>query len=140
VVAARYADLLDDAQMGFLAHFERLPPLSQALFVRMAMRRGPWFRASRLLYEEIPDLPAAAEPLLSLGWLDTQAPMTLDELFDLCTLPELRSLFVGQGPGGLRKSDWLTVLREQHGEARPFDLWCPDSPEPVWRFMQGQHC
>ena len=140
VVAARYADLLDDAQTAFLAHFDRLPPLSQALFVRMAMRRGPWFRASRLLYEEIPDLPAAAEPLLSLGWLDTRAPMTLDELFDLCTLPELRSLFIGQGPGGLRKSDWVTVLREQYDDARSFDQWCPGWQEPVWRFMQGQHC
>lgn len=140
VVADRYADLLDDGERAFLDDFDRLPQMSRALFVRMAMRRGPWFRASRLAYEEIPDLLAAAAPLVSLGWLDARAPMALDELFDICTLPELRGLFPASVMKGLRKSEWLAILREQHDEVRSYDRCRPASPEPAWRFMLGDHC
>ena len=140
VVTDRYADLLDDDERAFQVNFVRLPPLSQALFVRMAMRRGPWFRASRLIYEEIPDLRAAAEPLVSLGWLDAQAPMALGELFDICTMPELRSRFAAHASPGLRKSEWLAMLREHHDDARTYGQWCPDSDDLAWRFMLGDHC
>ncbi|KOF54644.1 hypothetical protein AD428_05925, partial [Achromobacter sp. DMS1] len=63
-IEARCADLLDEAERGFLSSFAALPPLSQALLVRLLMRRGPWFRASRLAYEEIPAIAEAAAPLL----------------------------------------------------------------------------
>src|SRR5690606_4378658 len=111
VVASRCADLLDPAEQEFIRQFAMLPQAAQALFVRMAMRRGPWFRASRLVYEEIPDVPAAAGALAERGWLDAAAPMTLDELFGLCTLPELRAIFAGQSPASARKSELLETLR-----------------------------
>lgn len=139
VVAERYVDVLDQTQRHFLDSFQLLPPLSQALFVRMAMRRGPWFRASRLAYEEIPDLCAAAGPLVDLGWLDDRAPMALHELFDICTRQELQRLF-GAAPAGLRKSQWLDVLLTEHGSAQLYAQWCGDGTERVWRFMMGEQC
>ena len=69
-VSDRYADLLDEDDCRFLTDFAALPQASQALMVRMLMRRGPWFRASRLVYEEIPAVEKAARPLEALGWLD----------------------------------------------------------------------
>ena len=137
-IAQRYSDLLDGAEHDFLAQFAALPPLSRALLVRMLMRRGPWFRASKLVYEEIPEVPAAAGPLLALGWLDTQTPMLLEELFDLHTKSELAQVFASPVRGaGTRKSDWLLALGSVHAEPRPYADWHPQAAEPVWRVMLG---
>ncbi|WP_200843449.1 VRR-NUC domain-containing protein [Pantoea sp. 18069] len=138
-IAQRYSDLLDAGERDFLAQFAALSPLSRALLVRMLMRRGPWFRASRLVYEEIPEIQAAAEPLLALGWLDTQAPMQLEELFDLHTRSELAEVFASaQRGGGTRKSDWLQALASVHDAPRRYAEWHPQASEPVWRVMLGE--
>jgi len=141
-VSDRYADLLDDDDRRFLADFAALPQASQALMVRMLMRRGPWFRASRLVYEEIPAVEEAAAALEALGWLDTRAPMSLDELFALLTKPELCRVFASQAAArpGLRKADMLATLRADMPDARPFCGWAPDSLEAVWRVMVADRC
>ena len=160
-VGERYADLLDADEHRFLADFQALPQASQALMVRMLMRRGPWFRASRLVYEEIGSAVDAAAPLVSLGWLDALAPMSLDELFGLHTKPELCGLFAGSASGpesspqsgpdsGLplerplkpsaRKADLLDALRAAHDTPRPYAEWFPGAQEPVWRVMVGDLC
>ena len=137
-IAQRYSDLLDPGEHDFIAQFAALPDLSRALLVRMLMRRGPWFRASKLVYEEIPDVCAAAGPLLALGWLDTHAPMHLQELFDLHTKSELAPLFAPPERGsGTRKSDWLLALGSVHAEPKPYADWHPQATEPVWRVMLG---
>lgn len=123
-VGERYADLLDERERLFMADFAALPRASQALLTRMLMRRGPWFRASRLVYEEIPNTLDAAAPLLALGWLDADAPMTLDELFGLHTRPELDRLFAGVvGRGAARKVDLLQALRACQPDAQPYARW-----------------
>ncbi|RIX70980.1 VRR-NUC domain-containing protein, partial [Acidovorax cavernicola] len=138
-IAQRYSDLLDADERAFLARFAALPPLSRALLVRMLMRRGPWFRASKLVYEEIPEIEAAAAPLLALGWLDTQAPMHLEELFDLHTRSELAEVFAGAERGsGTRKSDWLQTLAGAHAAPQRYAEWHPRAREPVWRVMLGE--
>ncbi|CAB3652401.1 VRR-NUC domain-containing protein [Achromobacter aegrifaciens] len=140
-VGDRYADLLDDAERRFMAEFPALPQASQALMVRMLMRRGPWFRASRLTYEEIGAAEAAAGPLLQLGWLDAQAPMTLDELFGLHTKPELNRMFA-QVPAksAPRKGDLLEAVRVACADARPYADWNPAADEPVWRVTVSDVC
>ncbi|MBO9678441.1 MAG: VRR-NUC domain-containing protein [Acidovorax sp.] len=141
----RYGDLLDGAEQAFLARFARLPQPSQALMVRLLMRRGPWFRAGKLVYEEIPDIGGAAAPLLALGWLDAQAPMELHELFALHTKPELLALFAGSVQTGavhpgLRKADLLQALQPLHGPPRAYAAWNPQASEAVWRVTVGDLC
>ena len=91
----RYADVLSADEQRFILDFAQLAEPSQALLVRMVMRKGRHFRLSKLSYPEIGDSAAALEPLLALGWLDADAPMTLDELFGLHTRPELDRMFAG---------------------------------------------
>ncbi len=140
-VGERYADLLDDAERRFMAEFPALPQASQALMVRMLMRRGPWFRASRLIYEEIGQADAAAAPLLALGWLDAQAPMTLDELFGLHTKPELNRMFAHVAvKSAARKGDLLEAASAAGADARPYADWNPVAHEPVWRVTVSDIC
>ena len=80
-IGERYSDLLDAVEAAFLQGFSALPQSSQALLVRLVMRKGPHFRASKLSYDEIGNVSAAAEPLLRLGWLTEDAELTLAELF-----------------------------------------------------------
>ena len=89
---ARHADLLGAEEQAFLSGFAALPEPSQALLVRMLMRRGPWFRASHLRYDEVGDAVSAAAPLLAAGFLADQQPMGLDALFALHTKAELLGL------------------------------------------------
>lgn len=138
-VAERYADLLDDRERRFLADFAALPQAPQALLVRMLMRRGPWFRASRLVYDEIPSTQQAAAPLLALGWLDADAAMTLDELFALHTRPELDRIFAGAVAKGARKGDLLDALRATQPQAQPYAAWHPGA-DPAWRVAVADLC
>ena len=132
-LAQRYGDVLDASEQQFLQKFAQLQQDSRALLVRMLMRRGPWFRHSKLQYEEIADTTAAALPLQALGWLDPHAPMSVEELFDLYTRSELQQLLAPWLPSGSsRKQDWLQHVLAQELPAQPPSLWCPKSQEPVW--------
>lgn len=140
-IGQRYGDLLDAPEQAFLTRFTQLPQPSQALMVRLLMRRGPWFRVGKLVYEEIPGIAEAAAPLLELGWLDADHPMALDELFALHTKPELLQLFAGAPvQTGLRKAELLQVLQPLHGEPRPYAQWQPGAGEAAWRVMVGALC
>ena len=44
-VRERYADLLTAEELAFAQDFSALPQLSQALLVRLVMRKGPHFRS-----------------------------------------------------------------------------------------------
>jgi hypothetical protein len=45
----RDGDLLTPEESSFIREFHRLPQRSSALLVRMVMRKGPLFRAARLV-------------------------------------------------------------------------------------------
>ncbi len=123
-IAERYDDLLDADERLFLRAFDGLPLASRALFVRMLMRQGPLFRASRLVYDEIGCPNAAAAPLAALGWVDADAPLTIDELFSVATRPELSRMFAGAGGSKhARKSAWLDTLRPAFPELRRYTEW-----------------
>ena len=137
-IAERYADLLDTREQAFMAQFAQLPPLSQALLVRMLMRRGPWFRADKLVYEEIPDVVTAAQPLLALGWIKADAAMELGELFDLHTKPELLQIFGKNAfSRSISKRDMLTFLEQSNPASQPYADWNRSAAQPAWRVMVG---
>src|SRR5258706_15254257 len=69
-VDERYDDLLDASERAFVQAFGALPLASQALLVRMLMRKGPLFRASRLVYGEIAGPREAARPRAGRGWIE----------------------------------------------------------------------
>ena len=131
-LAARYDDLLDAPEHAFLRAFAALPQASRALLVRMLMRKGPLFRASRLVYDEIGCPLQAAAPMAALGWIDTEPDLSIDELFALSTRPQLLEIFADAialipGAKALRKPDLLETLRPfyQGGDEqqRPLAAW-----------------
>lgn len=117
----RYADLLDAEEQAFLHDFAQLPQPSQALLVRMVMRKGEVFRLGSLRYAEIGCSRQAVAPLVKLGWVDAQPELTLDQLFALLTLAELRPLL--RAPRGMAKAQ----LRAELGDLEPRTLheWWP---------------
>lgn len=144
-LATRYDDLWTTDERAFLLAFARLPLASRALLVRMLMRTASTFRASRLIYDEIGCPLAAAAPLVQLGWVDAEPPLTLDDMFSLHTKPELASMFPGLSRArGLRKSDWLALTREQAPEseqpARAYSHWHPNAQDKALRITVSALC
>jgi hypothetical protein len=95
-IAERYADLLDDEEQAFIAAFASLPRPAQALFVRMVMRKGSLFRASKLNYAG-DRLPGRRRAGPAADRLDRADPvLALDELFDLLVKPEIAEAFASK--------------------------------------------
>lgn len=137
----RYGDLLGVDDLQFLTDFRQLPQAAQALLVRMVMRRGPWFRASKLAYDEIPDTRDAAAPLLARGWLCADAPLGLLELFALHTKRELLQILQGTAlHPTMRKAEMLQALADRADLRQPYAAWHPHADEPVWQVTVGARC
>jgi VRR-NUC domain/Fanconi anemia-associated nuclease SAP domain len=130
---SRYGALLAGEEREFIRQFAVLPEPSSALLVRMIMRRGTFFRLSRLEYPEIGDSAAATAPLVDMGWLE-EPVLDVGELHRLLTKAEL-SVHLAL-PGYLRrlnKPQLLDALRAQPTEPRPFHGWCPQLSDRVFR-------
>ena len=143
---ARCADLFDDAERRFADDFARMPQASRALFVRMLMRKGPHFRASRLAYDEIGCPRAAAAPLVAAGWLDAAPALDLDSLAALVTKAELQALAERLGialePRATRAAS-LEALAAHYAvapEPRDWHAWFPASPDTVLLFASAPLC
>ena len=123
-IGERYADLLTGDEQAFLDRFPALPRPARALFVRMVMRKGTLFRASKLNYAEIGSPLAAAEALHACGWVHTDPAMSIDELFELLSKPEIGAVFaLSPAQKAARKADQLAALRGQFADARAFSAW-----------------
>ncbi|VBB13875.1 VRR-NUC domain-containing protein [Burkholderia stabilis] len=137
----RYDDLLDLHEQAFVRDFALLPQASRALLVRMLMRSGSDFRASKLVYDEIGCTLDAAAPLVELGWVDPAPALTLDELFALSTKADLLRSFPSLAAhAGERKAEWLERLRPAHDAAQPIDAWCAQAGDRVLRVTVGALC
>lgn len=141
-VSERYDDLLDTAEREFVTGFARLPLASRALLVRMLMRNGPRFRSGKLDYAEIGCPLEAAAPLIALGWIDPDPPLSIDALFSLATRPELERMFAEAA--GLRrcsKSELREALRASYGgQARPYRSWDAATAERVLEVKVVEVC
>lgn len=137
----RYADLWSAEEREFLATWSGLPVASRALLVRMVMRAGVLFRASRLNYPEIGATSAAAAPLLHAGWVDESPNLDVDQLQRLLTKAELLHYFPALWISrNLNKPDLVAMLRGQCPEARPFHGWCKGSSDRVYQLMVAPVC
>ncbi|MCF5051485.1 VRR-NUC domain-containing protein [Pseudomonas syringae] len=137
----RYADLLDPDEVHFIQQFDRLPQASQALLVRMVMRKGVHFRAGKLSYLEIGCPHAAVGPLLELGWVDAHCLLGVEALCALLQKGELLAAFrpwIDQPRGN--KADWLEGLAAQFTEPRSFAQWCPEIADTLYSLSVMELC
>jgi hypothetical protein len=112
-IALRYPDLLDPEESQFIARFHTLPQAAQALLVRMVMRKGDIFRESKLQYPEIGFTAAAAAPLITQGWLNPAPVLSLAQIFQIFTKPELIQLFqLPPSIANAKKAIQLATVRE----------------------------
>src|SRR5471032_362425 len=133
-ISERYADLLSPEETRFVRQFTQLPLASRALFVRLVMRKGCLFRASKLNYEEIGDTRAAALPLLELKWVVLDPAISLDALFELLLKPEISQAFQLAAPlKTARKAKQLEALREEHAQEQDFSAWYQVSGDVLYR-------
>ncbi|KQM50570.1 nuclease [Pseudomonas sp. Leaf15] len=137
----RYADLLDPDEMQFIQQFDRLPQPSQALLVRMVMRKGVHFRGSKLNYLEIGCTHTAALALVQQGWVENLSPLSVEELFALLQKSEILAAFapwIDQPKG--KKADWLEGLAAQFTESRSFAQWCPELNDTLYSLTVMDLC
>lgn len=137
-VGQRYADLLDHHEQGFIDAFAGLPTASQALLVRMVMRKGELFRSDKLEYAEIGDTHNALAPLLALGWVDADAPLALEQLWPLLRKDEAASCFAGQlARPRAGKAELLEQLQPLALQPRPLAQWFPGFTAQIvhWRLQ-----
>jgi hypothetical protein len=140
-VNTRYRHLLNEAEHRFIECVTALPQPSRALLVRMVMRKGPLFRASKLSYEEIGCSRTAVQPLVEHGWIDASPLLTLEQVFDLLTKAEITAAFpLPTGLRTARKAELLDALRVNCSEPRFFDAWHPASDDCVYQLMIGPLC
>lgn len=140
-IAERHADLLTEEECAFIDGFAALPQASRALLVRMVMRKGDVFRASKLRYEEIPCTLSAAQVLADVGWIDDAPVLTLEQLFGLLTREEIAAAFRGHlSKASARKAELLEALRDVFDDARTFDAWCAGSADKVYRLRVNALC
>jgi hypothetical protein len=143
-VGTRYRHLLNEDEVRFTRRVTALPRPSRALLVRMVMRKGPLFRSSKLNYEEIGCTRTAAMALIEEGLLDGSPLLTLEQVFDLLTKPELGVVFPAR-PGmrsmrSAKKSELLEALRNEYSEARSFSAWHPASDDCVYQVLVNPLC
>jgi hypothetical protein len=132
-ITQRYDDLLDEQERAFMADFALLPQSAQALLVRMVMRKGTLFRASKLDYPEIGDVRLAVLPLLARGWVDSRPPLDLNELFYLLRKAELSQCFKSHGiKGSERKADLLERLLPHYPHSQALEHWFTEFDEVIF--------
>lgn len=140
-IGERYADLLSDEERAFIAQFAALDWPAQALLVRMIMRQGSHFRASKLQYVEIGDIDAAAQALLQSGWLSDRAPLATEEIASLLRKDELLSqLPLPERRAAQKKAELLEQLMALELPAQPFAAWCPTLEDRLYSLQVGELC
>lgn len=140
-IGARYRDLLTEEEADFIAIFASLPQASRALFVRMVMRKGKLFRASKLNYAEIGCTLEAARHLLPTGWIENDPVLTLEQLFELLSKPEIGALFrLSLHEKGAKKAEQLAALSAGFSDARRFSAWYRDCGDSVFSILVKPLC
>ncbi|RJF96279.1 VRR-NUC domain-containing protein [Noviherbaspirillum saxi] len=140
-VCTRYRHLINDAEEQLIACVNALPRPSRALLVRMIMRKGPFFRISKLAYDEIGCAREALHALVQHGLVDARPQLSLDQLAGLLTKAELIAAF-GPAPGGAaaKKAELLDALRTRFDGTRSFDEWHPTSEDGVCEVLIQPLC
>jgi hypothetical protein len=138
-LSEHYADLLSDYESTFLTQFGMLPECSQALLVRLVMRRGDCFRRSKIVYPEIGCIETAVAPLAALAWIDATPKLTAAELFRLLRRDELALLFPDHCKAAT-KVELLSEVDVLHPEPRTLEAWRVPLDERAYRVLIAPLC
>ncbi|GAB4023043.1 VRR-NUC domain-containing protein [Spirosoma koreense] len=90
-----YGSLLNDAEWDFVRRFEAMGLDAQSLYVRFSNRTGLFFRVNKLQYNEITNLPAAVDELITAGFIEALSPLHAslgESAISVFTKPELLEL------------------------------------------------
>lgn len=137
----RYHDLLSPEEQRFNDDFSRLPIESAALVVRLIMRQGDLFRTSKLNYVEIGCPRRAATPLIDLGWIDPDPPLSFPDLFRLLRKAEINeALQLPRAARSLRKSELIPLVGEAITQTRPLQAWWPNAPDAIFQVRIAWLC
>ena len=137
----RYQDLLSTEEQRFIDDFSRLPIESAALVVRMIMRQGDLFRTSKLNYSEIGCPLRAAAPLIELGWIDPDPPLSFLDLFRLLRKAEIyEALQLPRAARLLRKPELIPLVGEATADTRLLQAWWPDAPDVIFHVRIASLC
>lgn len=152
-IRARYRHLLSADEQRFVDGFGDLPQASQALLVRMVMRKGELFRLSKLNYDEIGctrEKMHAAMALCDAGWLDAEPMIDIEQLFGLLTKAEIVEAFpLLRQNKGARKSQQLAMLLQAADDianvpniarARPLAAWHPGIDDRLLQLRIARLC
>lgn len=138
-VLSHHADLLTEEELDRLGRFQTLSTPARALLTRMVMRSGDVFRPDKLRYPElgVPEGRALAE-LTEAGWLDAEPLLSMDELFRLFTLGELRPAFLpllkaAGEPANLPKGQMRDTLRPHFPDTLTVSSWLAHDEKAVVR-------
>ncbi len=109
-VSDSYRDLLSVEEKRFCRGFKNLHIDASRLYVRLANRKGPYFRRDKIEYSNISDLPETIDALLRSDLARPVIPNYKDAVklcskLELMTLPELRDW-----PRSSKKADLVTRL------------------------------
>jgi hypothetical protein len=140
-VHERSFDLLNQSEINFIESFSTLTTESKALFVRMIMRKGSLFRASKLNYEEIGSPQEAVKCLIDLGWIENDPLINLEQLFALLTKKEVVHVFeLSRDQAVVKKTELLDVIQAAAQEPRRFSSWYSASNDTVYKVRLTHVC
>ena len=138
-VQSHHGDLLTAKELDRLASFHTFSMPARALVTRMVMRTGDLFRSDKLKYPElgVPEGQALDE-ITDADWLDTDPLLSLDELFRLFTLGELRPalgplLKAAGEPANLPKGQMSDALHPRFPDPLTVADWLGQHARPVVR-------
>lgn len=94
-VQKQYGKMLIPSEKGFIRRFHKLPEDAQCLFIRLANRRGTFFRMNKIQYQEIEQQETALQLLLRRKYFSQLSVAHVEEMVLLLhtfTKPELLQL------------------------------------------------
>lgn len=125
-VVRRYDDILSDDDRVFLQKIDRSSHRALRLLIRLYMRKGPNFIASKLSYAEIDDVQLALQELAAQNLIEFNPEVYAWELIDILPVATSRELFL-EGNEKLKKAE-LSDLWIDDVQRLPASEWeCPES-------------
>jgi hypothetical protein len=119
-VQKKYAHILNETELSFLAQFEALTEDEKCLFIRFTNRTGSFFRTEKLKYAEIENIPEVLNVLIQKGFVESLSPshiLQAGEVLDIFNKTELIEMakmlnLETRGKASMKKEEVLDWLLE----------------------------